>query len=141
MEEQDLPHGWLGRHILQPQEVQCRGKTTRSCADTGARHQATARHSPAGLPQSDRTKIQLMMKRIKINSPALWFSKGMMEMKCNKTAETCESTCHECLAKDKIENDKIDSIDEDADLFTKTDMENKKIMREEENMNIRSPQY
>ena len=29
-EEQDLPHGWLGRHILQPQEMQCRGKTTRS---------------------------------------------------------------------------------------------------------------
>ena len=28
-----------------------------------------------------------MMKRIKINSPAMWFSKGMMEMKRNKTAE------------------------------------------------------
>ena len=85
--EHDLPHGWLGRHILQPQEVQCTGKTTRSCTETGAPQQATARHSPAGLPQADRTKIQLMMKRIKINSPAMWFSKGMMEMRCNKTAE------------------------------------------------------
>ena len=86
-EEQDLPHGWLGRHILQPQEVQCRGKTTRSCAETGARQQAAARDRPAGLPQSDRTKIQLMMKctNIKINSPAMPFSKTMMEMKRNKT--------------------------------------------------------
>ena len=37
---------------------------------------------------SIRTKIQLMMKRtyIKINSPAMRFSKGMMEMKRNKAA-------------------------------------------------------
>ena len=36
-----------------------------------------------------KTKIQLMMKgtNIKINSPAMWFSQTMMEMKHNKTAE------------------------------------------------------
>ena len=51
-EEQDLPHGWLVRHILQPQEVQCRGKTARSYAETEARQQATAGDSPAGLPQA-----------------------------------------------------------------------------------------
>ena len=33
-DDQDLPHGWLGRHILQPQEVQCRGKTKKElCKD------------------------------------------------------------------------------------------------------------
>ena len=41
-EEQDLPLGWLGRHILQPQEVQCRGKTIRSYAETGACQHAAA---------------------------------------------------------------------------------------------------
>ena len=48
-----------------------------------------SRLQPAGLPQSDRTKIQLMMKstNIKINSPVMRFSKTMMEMKRKKTAE------------------------------------------------------
>ena len=54
--------------------------------------------------------------------------------------EACESTCHECSAKDKVENDIEDSVVEDADLFKEKDMENKKIMREK-NMKIGSPQY
>ena len=41
----------------------------------------------------------------------------------------CESTCHECTAKDTVENDKEDSVVEDADLFKDKDMEKKKIMR------------
>ena len=59
----------------------------------------------------------------------------------NHIYEAFESTCYECSAKDKVENDKENSVVEDADLFTKKDMENKKIMREEENMKIGSPQY
>ena len=59
----------------------------------------------------------------------------------NGIYEACESTCHECSAKDKLENDIEDSVVEDADLFKKKDMENKKIMREKENMKIGSPQY
>ena len=42
----------------------------------------------------------------------------------------CESTCHECSANDMVENDIEDSVVEDADLFKKKDIENKKIMRE-----------
>ena len=53
----------------------------------------------------------------------------------------CESTCHECSAKDKVENDKEGSVVEDVDSFMKKDMENKKIMREKENTKIGSPQY
>ena len=55
--------------------------------------------------------------------------------------EACESTRYEYSAKDKVENDKENSVGEDADLFTNKDMENKKIMREEENIKIGSPQY
>ena len=56
-------------------------KTTRSYAETEA-----CLHD--SLKQI-KTKIQLMMKgtNIKINSPAMWFSNTMMEMKRNKTAE------------------------------------------------------
>ena len=59
----------------------------------------------------------------------------------NHICEACESTCHECSAKDKFEKDIEDSVVEDADLFKEKDMENKKIMREKENMKIESPQY
>ena len=55
--------------------------------------------------------------------------------------EACESTCHKCSAKDKVEHYKEDSFVEDADLFMKKDMENKKIIREKENIKIGSPQY
>ena len=55
--------------------------------------------------------------------------------------EACESTCHECSAKDKVENDIEDIVVEDADLFKKKDMENKKRIRGKEIMKIWSPQY
>ena len=55
--------------------------------------------------------------------------------------EACESTCHKCSAKDKVENDIEDSDVENADLFKEKDMENKTIMTETENMKIGSPQY
>ena len=44
-----------------------------------------------------KTNIQLMMKRtnIKINSPEMRFSKGMIEMKHNKTVKEAECRCHE----------------------------------------------
>ena len=58
----------------------------------------------------------------------------------NHIDEACETICHECSAKDKVENDKEDIVVEDADLFMQ-DMENKKILREKENMKIGSPQY
>ena len=60
------------------------------CADTGAPQQDTEGNSPAGLPQADQDKIQLIMKRtdIKINSPAMRFSKTMMEMKRNKNVKS-----------------------------------------------------
>ena len=48
----------------------------------------------------------------------------------NQIYGACESTCHECSAKNKVESDKEDNVVEDADLFMKKDMENKKIMRE-----------
>ena len=56
-------------------------------AETGARQQAAAGDSPEGLPKQIKTKIQFMVQRtnIKINSTTMRFSKGMMEMKRNKT--------------------------------------------------------
>ena len=59
----------------------------------------------------------------------------------NHIYKACESTCHECSAKDKAENDIEDSVVQDADLIKEKDMEHKKIMREKENTNIWSPQY
>ena len=59
----------------------------------------------------------------------------------NHIYEGCESTCHECSAKDKVENDIEDRVVEDTALFKEKDMENKKIMREKGNMKIGSPQY
>ena len=53
----------------------------------------------------------------------------------------CESTCHECSAKDMVENNKEGSVVEDVDSFMKKDMENKKIMRGKETIKIGSPQY
>ena len=53
----------------------------------------------------------------------------------------CESTCHECSARDEVENFKEDSVVEKADLFIKKDMEHKGITREKENLKIGSPQY
>jgi hypothetical protein len=38
----------------------------------------------------------------------------------------CESTCHECCAKDEVENYKEDSVVEKADLTIKKDSEHKK---------------
>ena len=54
--------------------------------------------------------------------------------------ETCEWTCHDCSAKATVENDKDDSVVEDADLLIKKYMENKKILIEKENMKIGSLQ-
>ena len=59
----------------------------------------------------------------------------------NLIYEACESTCHECSAKDEVENGKEDSFVQKADLIMKKDMGNKEIMREKENMKIGSPQY
>ena len=59
----------------------------------------------------------------------------------NLIYEACESTCHECSAKDEVENVKEDSVVEKADLIIKMDMGKKEIMREKENIKIRSPQY
>ena len=59
----------------------------------------------------------------------------------NLIYEACESTCHECSAKDEVENGKEDSVVQKADLIMKKDMGNKEIMREKENMKIGSPQY
>ena len=42
----------------------------------------------------------------------------------------CESTCHECSARDEVENYKENSVVEKADLFIKKDMEHKEIRRE-----------
>ena len=58
----------------------------------------------------------------------------------NHIYEACESTCHECSVKDKVENYKEGSV-EVAGFLMKKDMENKKIMREKENMKIGRPQY
>ena len=53
----------------------------------------------------------------------------------------CESICHECSARDEVENYKEDSVVEKADLIIKKDMEHKEITREKENLKIRSPQF
>ena len=60
----------------------------------------------------------------------------------NLIYEACESTCHECSAKDEVENGKEDSVVQKADQIMKKDMGNQKIMREKKkNMKIGSPQY
>ena len=59
----------------------------------------------------------------------------------NLIYEACESTCHECSAKDEVENGKEDSVAQKADLIMKKYMENKEIMREKENMKLGSPKY
>ena len=110
-----LPHGWMGSRSTGWEEHRAfpgdgepgtvnggRSRTyhwdgwadifcsRRRCSAEANQQGAVQR---LGLPsgysktQSCRTKIQLMMKRIKINSPAMWLSKTMMEMKRNKTAE------------------------------------------------------
>ena len=58
----------------------------------------------------------------------------------NHIHEAWEPTCNKCSAKDTVENIKEGSV-EDADLFMKKDMENKKIMKEKENMKIGISQY
>ena len=68
----------------------------------------------------------------------LWQNVQKYKKVDNRIYEAYESTSHECSAKDKVENN---SVVEDADLFKKKDMEDKKIMREIENMKIGSPQY
>ena len=62
------------------------------------------------------------------------------KLSINIIYEACESTCHECSAKNELRNGKEDSIVEKADLIMKKDMGNKEIMREKENMKI-CPQY
>ena len=59
----------------------------------------------------------------------------------NHIYEVCESTCHECCAKDEVENYKEDSVVEKADLTIKKDSEHKKITRQKENLKFWSPQY
>ena len=59
----------------------------------------------------------------------------------NHIYEACESTCQKCSAKDKVENDKEDSVVEGSDLFMKEDLKKNKIMRDKENIKIASPQY
>ena len=59
----------------------------------------------------------------------------------NHIYEVCESTCHECSARDEVENDKKYIIVETADLILKKDMEHKEITKEKENLKIGSPQY
>jgi hypothetical protein len=49
----------------------------------------------------------------------------------NHICEVCESNCFECSIKDKVENDKENSVVGKADLIIKKDMD----------MKIRSPQY
>ena len=83
------PTTWMaGKHILQPQEVQCRGKTKRICAETGVCQQAAARNSPAGLPQDDQDKDSAHDEahQYQNQQSSKRFSKTMMEMKRNKTA-------------------------------------------------------
>ena len=50
----------------------------------------------------------------------------------NHIYEVCESTCHECSAKDEVENEEEEknNIVEKADLILKKDMEHKEITRE-----------
>ena len=48
----------------------------------------------------------------------------------NHVYEICESTCHECTAKDEFENDKKYSIVEKVDLIRKKGMEHKEITKE-----------
>ena len=55
----------------------------------------------------------------------------------------CESICHECSARDEVENYKEDSVDDKADLIIKKGMEHKEIIRrrKKENLKIGSLQY
>ena len=48
----------------------------------------------------------------------------------NPINDVCESTCHECSAKDEVEHYKEDSVIQKADLIIKMDMEHKEITRE-----------
>ena len=52
----------------------------------------------------------------------------------NLIYEACESTCHECSAKDEVENGKEDSFVQKAYIIIKKDMGSKEIMRNKENM-------
>ena len=49
----------------------------------------------------------------------------LSKKKYNHIYEACESTCQKCSAKDKVENDKEDSVVEDADFFMKEDLKKK----------------
>ena len=59
----------------------------------------------------------------------------------NLIYKACESTYHECSAKDGVENGKKYSFVQNADLVMKKDIGNNEIMREKENLKIGSPQY
>ena len=71
----------------------------------------------------------------------LWQNVWKYKKVGNHIYEACESTCHECSAKHKVEKDIEDSVIEDADLFKEKDMEKKKMMREKANIKRGSPQY
>ena len=88
-EEQDLPHGWLGRHTLQPQETATEAKQHGAAQRLGLASRLQQGTVLQDSLKQINTKIQLMMKgtNIKINCPAMWFSKKIMEMKRKKTAE------------------------------------------------------
>ena len=54
------------------------------------------------------------------------------EMMNKVDAEACESTCHECTSKEEVENDKEDIVIEKEELIKKKDMENKELMKKQD---------
>ena len=55
--------------------------------------------------------------------------------------EVCESNCYQCSTKYEVENYKEKSVVKKADLIIKKDIEHEEMIREKENMKIKSPQY
>ena len=51
----------------------------------------------------------------------------------NLIYQACKSTCHECSAKDEVENYKEESVVEKAHLIIKKDIEHREITREKKN--------
>ena len=49
-------------------------------------------------------------------------------------AQACESTCHECTSKEEVENYKEDIVIEKEEVIKKKDMENKEIMRKQDDI-------
>ena len=61
---------------------------------------------------------------------------NIKEMVNKVDAEACESTCHECTSKEEVEIYKEDIVIEKEELIKKKDMENKDIMRKQDDINI-----